>query len=63
MQARRGCYHDAIHEKKNEVHALIANPFGGVTRTVEGLIRRLHSLKGTDRTGSSADRLEGGAYI
>ena len=50
MQARRGCYHDGIHVKKNEVHAMIANPFGGVTPTVEGVVRRLDKLPGTDRT-------------
>ena len=50
VQARRGCYHDGIHVKKNEVHAMIANPFGGVTSTVEGVVRRLDKLPGTDRT-------------
>ena len=47
MQARRGCYHDGIHVKKNEVHA---NPFGGITSTVEGVVHRLDKLPGTDRT-------------
>ena len=45
-----GYYHDAIHVKGNTVIALIANPFGGVTRTVEKLVRRLSKVQGVDGT-------------
>ena len=50
MQARDGDYHDAIHVKGNTVVALIANPFGGVTRTVENLVWRLSKIQGVDGT-------------
>ena len=50
VQARDGDYHDAIHVKGNTVVALIANPFGGVTRTVERLVRRLAKVPGMDGT-------------
>eukprot|EP00966_Prymnesium_polylepis_P041055 952842-Prymnesium_polylepis.1 len=29
---------------------MVANPFGGVTSTVEGVVHRLDKLPGTDRT-------------
>ena len=32
------------------VVALLANPFGGVTRTVESLVRRLSKIQGADGT-------------
>ena len=50
VRARDGYYHDAIHVKDNTVVALIANPLGGVTRTVEKLVRRLSKIQGVDGT-------------
>ena len=50
MAAQAGNYTDAIKNKKNTVIALIANPFGGVTRTVERLVRRLAKVPGMDGT-------------
>ena len=50
VAARAGYYADAVKNKKNTVIALIANPFGGVTRTVEKLVRRLSKVQGVDGT-------------
>ena len=48
--AHVGHYFDALHNKKNVVVALIAETFGGVTPTVEALIRRLDKVEGQDGT-------------
>ena len=42
--------HDAIFKKKNLVYALIANPFGGVSRGVDRLFIQADKLKAHDNT-------------
>ena len=41
VKARKGYYHDAIHNKGNTVLALISEDSGGVTAVVTALLRRL----------------------
>ena len=50
VKAQPGYYHDAIFKKKNLVFALIANPFGGVSRGVDRLFIQADKLKAHDNT-------------
>ena len=50
VKAQLGYYHDAIFKKKNLVFALIANPFGGVSRGVDRLFIQADKLKAHDNT-------------